>query len=195
MKRNELKMYIAHDVLVSSSKYTSKRKRDGMERKHWRRVISALDVSAHFLSSLCGFSGDRSVLELLCCHQNAVKVIYNVALIIRQVIENVNELEGSSPCRGSSSVAVDKNVLKAIYAEMTPSSTSMQRGMRLATSAIPIDVYQKENIVIPGEKKRRVSSHPDDNGEARISNSDGCEVNHEGVSHDQSYERIGNGSD
>ena len=67
--------------------------------------------------------------------------------------------------------------------------------MRLATSAVPIDVYQKENIVIPGEKKRRLSSHPEGNGEAHISDIDGCGVNHDGVSHDPAYARSRNGSD
>ncbi len=86
--RKELQLLIQSNVLISEhSRARHGRRRQGKDMKQYCRIISLLDVAGHFVSGLCGYTRNTSLVKSLKYSKYSIIALYLTALNLRKILE------------------------------------------------------------------------------------------------------------
>lgn len=157
-EREEMQIVVEHDVLVRlKGKENDVRNHIGVDARKWTRVISLIDVAAHFMRSACSFGRGGSIHEILVYNSQSVLALYNIAWVFREMIASRNDPcvqpPSSSPHPASPSEAPPFHSplglsadIEELFKMLTPSASMIDRALLRVTCAVPEETFDAENV-------------------------------------------------
>lgn len=167
--RSELMIVVRHDARIRKrGRANDLRNHIGREVQSFNRIIPLMDVAAYFLRAMCQFDKETSIFQIVRCHRRALGAIYSIALVLREMLECMEDPSVKQPGRDTESardcdggalpdstedpgdiggVSIqDREILKEIFAFLRPTGILFDRAVIRATCAIPQEVFEAENI-------------------------------------------------
>ena len=84
---DDVVLLVSHDVVVRDETHdSSQRRRQGSDRRVWKKAINLMDVVVRVLELLCGYTSSHPVLDILRAHEFSVPVVYTLARVLRRVL-------------------------------------------------------------------------------------------------------------
>lgn len=125
------------------------RKHKGNERRAWKRIVSVMDATLHFLRALCGFDKQESVYQLLSFHSRSIEAIYEMSKVIIQVLYSRSTRSILAPDGGGISrteFAQNRELYDEVFKLLMPTVGLHPKILYRATCAVQIHVFEEEVI-------------------------------------------------
>lgn len=158
--REEMQILVQHDVLVRlKGRKEDFRNHIGVETRQWTRIVSLIDVAAHFLRSSCSFGRSGRFYDILTYNSTSIVALYNIAWVFRKVLASRRNPSVMPPSSSSASVHVtsedgndandESSELDSVFALLTPSESMVSRALVRVTCAVPEETYHATHISPP----------------------------------------------
>lgn len=163
-EREEMQLMVTHDVLVRlKGKCGDVRNHIGVDARQWVRVVSLIDVAAHFFRSCCGFGRGGSFTDVLMYNSRSIIALYNTAWVFRLMLgtrttprilsPNLPGVFASTASDPASSPIADMSAdIAHLFAILTPSASMVERALVRVTCAVPEETFNAEHIDANGSE-------------------------------------------